>query len=208
MFRKLLLPALAIATLAGCATGYSYRDGSGDYYYGRPSVEYRHYGGIGYGGYGGYGYGGFGIFGGSYSLDVFGRPLYGYPYGYYGRPTFGYPYWHAPRPPHRPGQGHGGHDGGGHHGPPPAHGDYRPGRKPPWRDLGRIHQRGEGEGINPRRAGQPDARPMTQRAPPPVRSSAPVNRERRESRPASAMPRGSGSGERSRARSARPQPLD
>ena len=47
MLRKFLLPAVVAATLAGCATGYSYRSGNGDYYYGQPSVEYRYYGGYG-----------------------------------------------------------------------------------------------------------------------------------------------------------------
>ena len=43
--------SLAATVLAGCVTDYNYRGhgGSGDYYYGRPSVEYRYYGG--YGGY-------------------------------------------------------------------------------------------------------------------------------------------------------------
>src|SRR3546814_21183891 len=76
MLRHLVLVFAALA-LAGCATGYTSRDGYGDYYYGQPSVDYYDYGygtpygrihsypsywrgglGIGYGyGYGGYGYG-------------------------------------------------------------------------------------------------------------------------------------------------------
>jgi hypothetical protein len=110
MIRKFLLPALAIATLAGCATGYSYRGGSGDYYYGQSSVDYRYYGSYGYG------------FGRGYYLDIFGRPVYGYPYGYYGGPYPRYPQGHGPRPPHGP--GHGGHDGDhdDDHDGPPAHG--------------------------------------------------------------------------------------
>src|SRR5690606_475732 len=66
MLRKFLLPAAvaASALLAGCATGYTYRSGSGDYYYGQPRVEYRDYGYYGYGypyGYSGYyGYYGYG----------------------------------------------------------------------------------------------------------------------------------------------------
>ena len=204
MLRKILLPALAIATLAGCATGYSYRGGNGDYYYGQPSVDYRYYGGYGYGGIGSYG------FGRGFYLDIFGRPLYGYPYGYYGRPYSGYPHGHGPRPRPPHGPGHGGHDGdhdGGHHGPPPAHGGHRPGNKPPWRDIGRIHQRGDDEHGRSRGVGQPDARPMMQRAPPPARSPAPVVRERSGSRPAG-MARGGGSGERSRVRRARPSAND
>ena len=74
MLRKLLLPMLATAALAGCATDYQYRGGQGDYYYGQPQVEYRHSGpsgfygdiGLGYGsGFGGFGYG----FGASYFYD-------------------------------------------------------------------------------------------------------------------------------------------
>ena len=85
--RNLVLTLLAAATLSGCYTGYGYRGGAGDYYYGQPSVDYYGYGGYdyGYGGYGGY----------------------GYPYGYYGYypgyyPGYYYPPWytHNPRPPH------------------------------------------------------------------------------------------------------------
>jgi len=85
MLRKRLLPVLALATLAGCATGYSYRGGTGDYYYGQPSVEYRYYGGYGYGGSIGYGYPR------AYYVDAFGRPIYGDPYGYYGGRYPGFP---------------------------------------------------------------------------------------------------------------------
>ena len=96
MIRKLLFPAMAVVLLAGCATGYSYRAGNGDYYYGQPSIDYQDggyypYGGAGYGypggwsgmiGYGmGYGGGGYGPYGyGSYGYG-------GYPYDY------GYPYY-------------------------------------------------------------------------------------------------------------------
>lgn len=93
MITKLLLPALAAAVLGACATGYDYRGGNGDYYYGQPSVDYQDdyygsYGAAGYGypggwsgmlgygmGYGGYGYGGY----------PYG---YGYPYGGYGYPYY------------------------------------------------------------------------------------------------------------------------
>ncbi len=196
MIRKLLFPALAIATLAGCATGYSYRGGSGDYYYGQPSVDYRYYGGYSFG------YGGFGGFGRGYYLDIFGRPVYGYPYGYYGGRYPGYPYWHGPRPrpPHGPGHG-GGHDGD--HDGPPQHGGHRPGNKPPWRDIGRFPERGEDEQARPRRLGQPEARPTVQRPPPRARPAAPVIRERSEPRPAGTV-RGGGSGERARMRNIRP----
>ncbi len=112
MIRHLAIATLAVAALGGCVSDYTYRGGAGDYYYGRPSVEYYDYGygapygsvygypggwsgglNIGYGGgYGGYG-GGYGGYGG-----------YGSPYGYYGG---GYPYyppyyWHRPHRPHHP----------------------------------------------------------------------------------------------------------
>ena len=200
MLRKLLLPALAIATLAGCATGYSYRGGNGDYYYGQPRVEYRYYGsyGYGYGGIGSYGYGQ------GYYLDSFGRPVYGYPYGYYGGRYPSYPYGHAPRPPHGQGPGHGGGHHDGDHDGPPTQGGYRPGNKPPWRDIGRLRDRDEDEQGMPRRLGQPEASPRVQPSPTRVRPSAPVVRERSESRSPPGAVRVGGTGERSRARAARP----
>ena len=193
MLRKLLLPAAAIAILAGCATGYSYRGGNGDYYYGQPRVEYRYYGSYGFG----YGSGGFGM---GYYRDIFGRPVYGYPYGYYGGWYPGYPHGHGPRPPHGPGHG-GGHDGD--HDGPPQHGGHRPGNRPPWRDIGRIRERGDDEQMPPRRLGQPDARPMMQRPVQPTRAPAPVMRERSTPRAPAGMVRGGGSGERARSRGGR-----
>jgi hypothetical protein len=104
MIRKLLLPALAAAVLGGCVTGYDYRGGSGDYYYGQPTVDYDYYGG-----YYGYGYPGW------HGSLGFGYGYGGYPYyGYGGYPYYGYPYYppviivrpDPPRPdhggPHRP----------------------------------------------------------------------------------------------------------
>ncbi|MFC3550777.1 hypothetical protein ACFOLC_07060 [Lysobacter cavernae] len=143
MIRKLLLPVLAATLLAGCVTDYTYRGngGRGDYYYGRPSVDYRYYGGY----YGGY------------------YPSYGYPYRYgggypyrygYGYPYRNpYPYYHGghPRPPvvrpPRPGTGT----------PPP----YRPDSgKAPWRDLDGLRRQGEGGGrMQPRQAGPAPSRP-------------------------------------------------
>lgn len=136
MFRKVLLPALAIALLSGCATDYTYRNGSGDYYYGRPQVEYRYiggygaYGGFGYGsGYGGYGFGSrYGYGNPVYYYDRFGRLVYGYPYGTYGAPYSGgnYPQ-RLPRPPYG-GGGHDHHDDGGDN----VGNDLR---RPPWRNI-------------------------------------------------------------------------
>lgn len=162
MIRKLILPALAAALLAGCATGYQYRGGSGDYYYGSPGVEYRVYGGYGYP-YG-YGYGGYG---------------YGYPY--YGGGYYYYP-WYRGHGHHHGGHHHGGHDGdnGGDDGDAPPE---RP--TPPWRDLGSIGDRGKlrdlGDKLPQRReAHAPVARPSSQprmssppRISPPPRISQP-----------------------------------
>lgn len=163
MLRKFLLPALAATTLAGCATGYSYRGGSGDYYYGQPQVEYRYYGPSMYGGYGGY-----------YGNGLYGGIGFGYPFGYGGyygggywnSPYGGYPYWSRPRPPRPPhghGGDHGGHDNNGHDG------DRDDGRKPPWRDFGGVlppsRERAEMPDRNDvrpraRRAQMPSSMPM------------------------------------------------
>lgn len=130
MIRTLLFPIAAAALLAGCVTGdYAHRgpQGSGDYYYGRPSVDYRYHDPYGYGPYGpGYGYYGRTRFHGSlhygypfYGRAGFGHPYYGHPY--YRNPYYGYPY----RPPvivqPRPDDGQ----------PRVDRGD----RPPPWRDI-------------------------------------------------------------------------
>lgn len=163
MMRKLLLPFLATAALAGCATGYNYRGGNGDYYYGQPRVEYP-YGGIG-GFYGNFGPG----FGGNYYYDRYGRLVYGYPGGYYGGPYYGGNGWYRPRPHH----GQGDHDGDDS-----DRGDHD--RPPPWRDLGGLKQRDENrDRQRPRPVRSmisPDA-PMRQRAEAP----APITRQRSES---------------------------
>ena len=102
MKRKLLVPTLAAAAmLAGCATGYQYRGGNGDYYYGQPTVEYHDYG---YGGFYGYPGGWGGSLGFGYGYGGWG---YGYPYwGGYGYPYWGYGGYHGY---------HHGHGGGHHH---------------------------------------------------------------------------------------------
>ncbi|MDI1252312.1 hypothetical protein [Thermomonas sp.] len=189
MLRKLLLPMLATAVLAGCATDYNYRNGNGDYYYGQPRVEYRNVGTNGYyGSFGlGYGSGGYG-FESSYYYDPFGRLVYGYPGGYYGSPYYGGNGWYRPRP-HR---GHGDrddHDGDDNDGGNGNHSD----RPPPWRDLGRLQQRDEDQSgyrnrddngdyrqrpiRRPRQESLLEAPPRQQRPAP----SAPVIRERSES---------------------------
>jgi hypothetical protein len=147
MIRKLLIPALAATLLAGCITDYGYRGygGSGDYYYGRPSVEYRYYGGYG-GGYGGY-YGGWG---GYYPYAYPYRYGYGYPYRYaypyrhgygpYGYPGYRAPYYNYPRY-----RGHGGGHGYGN-------GYYNNGNhpnRPGW----------SGQGPRPQPGVQPGPRP-------------------------------------------------
>jgi len=94
--RNYAIAVLAAVALSGCVTGYGYRGGVGDYYYGQPSVDYYGYGSA----YGGYGYSGYG-----YGYDY----GYGYPYGYGYYPGYyypGYPYYpprpHNPRPNPRP----------------------------------------------------------------------------------------------------------
>ena len=135
MLRKTLLAALAAATLAGCATGYSYRGGAGgDYYYGQPRTEYRYYDDS-FGFYGSYG---FGRYAPAYYYDRYGRLVYGGSYGYYGYPYgYGSQWWYRPRP-HGNGHGGGDHDNG--------HGDHdadRDDRRPPWRNIGGVYPRGE-----------------------------------------------------------------
>lgn len=166
MLRKTLLAALAAATLAGCATGYSYRGGaSGDYYYGQPRTEYRYYDPYGYYGSYGYGYGSYAPSRYGYYYDRFGRVVYGNPNAYYGYPSgYGSQWWYRPRP-----HGHG--QGGGDHGP--GHGDHdadRDDRRPPWRNFGGGVPRGEqiaadGDDQLPRLRRQPmaGAMPMPQR---------------------------------------------
>ena len=109
MIRHLAIATLAAAALGGCVTDYAYRDGVGDYYYGRPSVEYYDSGyGAPYGSV--YGYPGGGWNGGlsiRYGYGGYGGYGYPYGYGYYGG---GYPYYppywhrrhHRPHHPDRP----------------------------------------------------------------------------------------------------------
>lgn len=93
MIARLLLSTLAVAALSGCMTnGYDYRGGHGDYYYGQPTIEYRHYGyGVPYGSYG-YGFG-YSSYGHGYPYGYYGYPYDYYPYGYYDR------YYRVPNPP-------------------------------------------------------------------------------------------------------------
>src|SRR5688572_18421492 len=89
MIRKLFLPLVAVALLGGCVSyGYSHRHGSGDYYYGAPSVDYRYYSPYSYGSP-------YSYYGGGYSYYT-GPYRYGYPYGgyYYGYP-YVYPYYYG-----------------------------------------------------------------------------------------------------------------
>ena len=136
---KLALPAAVVLLLAGCITDpYRYRGGyGGDYYYGQPSVEYRHYGGYGgyYGGYGGYGHPYYGRSGWSFGLR------YGYPYGGSGRYGYGgWPYYYGGGWPYRPPiivRPRPDPDPDGGHEP-----DGDPQGPPPWRDLDRLRDGG------------------------------------------------------------------
>ncbi len=149
MARKFLVPLALIALLSGCVSDYAYRGGSGDYYYGRPSVSVygAPYSSLGYGYPGGwYGHVGYGVgyYGGPYRHS----PWYGgarwasYPYGYYGYSSFhpGYPGYY--RPYHRP------------------HGSYKPQRPP---HGGRDDDRGPGDGTvgPPRPHPRPDGTNLT-----------------------------------------------
>jgi len=180
MIRKLLVPAFAALLLAGCITDYGYRGygGAGDYYYGRPSVEYRYYGGYGgyYGGWGGYypyatpyGYGGYG-----YPY----RYAYPYRYGYgpYGYPGYRAPYYNYPRyNGHGGGHGHGynggynggGHNGGGYHGGGYGGGGYNHGNRPnrPGGWAGQVPTPQPGVQPGPRPDGQQGGRPGSVRPP-------------------------------------------
>lgn len=151
MIRKLVLPVLAAGLLAGCVSGYNYRAGHGDYYYGNPSVEYRYNGGY-YGGYYGGFYGGYGYPGYGYPYRYYGAP---YRHGYYGYPGYGYPYNRPYRPyrpytppPPRPGVN------------PPQHrpgGEYRPDNgKAPWRDLDGLRRSQQPRMQQPRAINGPE----------------------------------------------------
>jgi len=176
MFRSILLCALATATLAGCATGYGYRDGNGDYYYGQPRTEYRYY--DPYGAYGSYGYGTYGNYGygSGYYYDRYGRVVYGNPYGYYGSPYgYGNAWWWSHQ---RPAGGYGGHGDGrdDHH---DDHDGDRDGRRPPWRNFGNAMPPGDridrDDGDMRPRARRPITSAMPAPPPPRVqRSSEPV----------------------------------
>ena len=167
MIRKLILPALAIALLAGCSA-YQYRGGaSGDYYYGQPSGDYNVYGGYGsspYGwGGGGYGYSPYGNAG--YYAPGYYPPTY-YPPVYYPR----YPHY-PQRPPHKPGPKPGDNNGGNV--PGPGQVPDRP--RPPWRDLGGMSERaGQGDAGNVLRRREEEG----QRAPIPATPRGPQVEQR------------------------------
>lgn len=183
MLRNTLLAALAAATLAGCATSYSYRggDGGGDYYYGQPQIEYRYYDAP-FGYYGSYG---FGRYTPGYHFDRRGRLVYG---GWYGQ--FGYPYgygsqwWERPRPHgNGNGDGNGGHDGNhGGQGNPGNQDADRDDRRPPWRDIDDRFPRGERTASD-----REEQRPRVRRQPMP--DSMPMPMQQREPRSITPAPR-------------------
>lgn len=199
MIRKLLLPAVAMAALAGCVTDYGYRGGAGDYYYGRAPVEYGRYGGYApnggyygydsrYGGYyGGYigrgGYYGYGPYGyGGYGYSPYGYNPYGYRYGY-GYPYPGYPPVYYPRPPRDQGND-------GSQPAPPSDNHSRVGEDlPPWRRIGRRPppEMGQGgvEALRSPEQFQRHVRVPDQSGPRPMtapRPTAPVQRANGETR--------------------------
>lgn len=162
MIRKLLLPLVAVALLGGCMTsGYSYRQGNGDYYYGAPSVEYRYYSPYPYASP-------YSYYGGHYYSGPY---RYGYPYGYYGYP-YADPYYGA---------------GYYHYGTPrrPS-ADPTPDRtRSPWRDLEQLRRRSLVD-PTPQRTGKPMPRLQPRRAP--IEATAPRSQPRIEmpARPRSA----------------------
>lgn len=175
MLRKLLLPALAAMLLAGCVTDYAYRGhaGRGDYYYGQPSVEYRYYGGYGYGGYYGYPYGAYGSWGYPYG---YGAP---YPYRYGYSPYYGYPrYRHYNGHPYRYD-----HDNRPHQGNRPYQGRPRNGGNGPWTGVDDLRRR-----IDQSAPPSSGAMPRSS-VPQPTRSAPP----RAMSEPRSGEPRSGGS---------------
>ncbi|HET8817938.1 MAG TPA: hypothetical protein VFM73_00140 [Xanthomonadaceae bacterium] len=176
---KLALPAAFLLLLAGCITDpYQYRGGyGGDYYYGRPSVDVRHYGGY-------YGYGDpyFGRSGWSFGMR------YGYPYGY-GRYGYGggYGYGYGGWPYYPPVVVRPGPDPETGHDPTP---DADPQGPPPWRDLDRLRSGGVNPPIQleprmPRQTSQPPliARPDMGGTGRPTATRAPRPRVEAPSRP-------------------------
>jgi hypothetical protein len=147
MIRKVLLPALAMAMLGGCVTsGYEYRGGNGDYYYGHPQVVYRDYGYP----YGGFGYGYPGGWSGSFGWGY----GYGDPYGFYGGYYDPWRYYTPYRRPHHRDHDHHGDHHGGHHddddaGVPPTDPRDDGHRPPPWRDFVRVKPPGVAPPVVP-----------------------------------------------------------
>lgn len=128
MFRKILLPAIAIGLLGGCVTG-GYQYDSAGYYYGQPSSTYRYYDGYDNryrypGNYPSY-YGNFNYRGG-YGYPGYGSPGYRYPgYGYGGG------YYRPPVIVVRPGHG-------GNQSNRPSTGGRND--RAPWRDYERLQR--------------------------------------------------------------------
>ena len=164
MIRKLLLPLVAVALLGGCVSyGYNNRHGSGDYYYGAPSVDYYYSSPYYYGGpysyspypyYGGY----YSYYGGSYG--------YGYPYGgYYGYYGGAYPYY----------------GGGGYshyYTPRRPSTDPTPDRpRPQWRDLNQLRRSST---VNPAPSTRYTRKPMPQLRRAPIEAMAPSSQTRIE----------------------------
>lgn len=149
MFRKLLLPALAIGLLGGCVTsGYQY-DRAG-YYYGQPSATYRYDDGYYDSRYRYPAYYGGGYYGGDYRYPGYQYPGYGYdryPNRYYRPPVIVV----------RPGQGN-------DRGPRPPSGDRSD--RAPWRDYERLQRERIQQSTPPPTGNRPSSTVI--RAPVPV----------------------------------------
>ena len=170
---KLAAPVALVLLLAGCITdGYQYRGGyGGDYYYGQPSVEYRHHG------YYGYGYPYYGRSGWSFGMR-YGYPYYGSfygGYGGYGGYGYGWPYYYRGWPGHPPIIVYPGPD------PDPGTGGGGGGDQgaPPWRDLDRLRDVG---GVRPPIDSEPRM-PRVDRPTQPPRVSPPRVERPRVQRP-------------------------
>lgn len=187
MKRAFLLPVLAASLLAGCVySDYAYRGGhgNGDYYYGRPYVDYRYYGG--YGGYSDYGY--YGYYG-AYGYPYGRYPYYGhgYRYPYYG---YGYPHGYYPYRPYYPYRHHHSRPDGGVMHPDPNPGSSHRSGKAPWRDLGRIPGTTTGPALETQRSTiQPRMTMPPRSAAEPRRDGSPTGQMMRRASQQSAAPR-------------------
>lgn len=176
-YRLIIAAGLALG-LSGCATYDYVGGGSGGYYHGTPSTQYRYP----------YGY--------PYGYDAPGYGYYG-SWGYYG-PTYIYrprPVQPPPRPGHRPPPRPGNYQPGrpGNHQPgrptqpPPPAGNGT--NKSPWRNLDGLRPpRNDGQPRNVPRP-QQQARPAAVQGPRPAMQNRPAPQRRESPRRSTETPR-------------------